>query len=478
MGRRRDPALLWLLACFVVLGVFVAAALLIGVGDGGGTDEDRSCRPRETPRARALLQCLGPALAFVETPLGHGSAVLLADGMAVTNEHVVHPFAEVDVVLQGGERHERVAVVGVDALSDIALIGPIDTGLPGAELNTAAGVEQGVDVFLVGFPGESNVNPKPTISRGILSRRRQARQFGQTYLQTDAAIGGGQSGGALVDERGRVIGISGLSFAERFALALSAEDVKVALGRIRSGESGRYRPFPTSGGVTQGSFKLADRDSVRVLAIPAAPEARTIRLTLPPHSRPAIDVVSLAGDVLFINQEALDIIAESQDVDPSSLSVDADEPIAPGVFEFDVPGDALALAFVGARLANGADVAFSATTPVVPIENDDRKYIVAGDVVEGVIDVLDRGDSYLIYLDAGEAVEIFAGSPTEDMHFYVRAPGEQLADAFVSDDGAGGLFGHDARDLFRAEEAGSYTIYVGAGDLDVAGYVLRVKWAS
>lgn len=132
--------------------------------------------------------------------------------------------------------------------------------LPGTKLSAADDVEQGVDVFLAGFPGESNVNPKPTISRGILSRRRQAREFGQTYLQTDAAIGGGQSGGALVDRSGRVIGLSGLSFAERFALALSAEDVEAALERIRSHESHRYRPFPTSGGVTEGSFRLADRE--------------------------------------------------------------------------------------------------------------------------------------------------------------------------------------------------------------------------
>jgi Trypsin-like peptidase domain len=483
MGRRRDPAVLWLLACFVVLGVFVAAALLVEVGDSDRPDDDRSalggdCRAAEAPLPRALLECLGPALAFVETPLGHGSAILLADGMAVTNEHVVHPFAEVDVVLQGGERHEGIPVAGVDPLSDVALIGPIDTELPGTKLGTADDVEQGVDVFLVGFPGESNVNPKPTISRGILSRRRRAQEFGQTYLQTDAAIGGGQSGGALIDERGRVIGLSGLSFAERFALALSADDVKLVLERIRSGESPRYRPFPTTGGVTQGSFKLADRDSVQVFAIPAAPEDRTIRLTLPPDRQPAIDVVSLSGDVLFINQAAVDIIAEFRDVDPSSLGVYAREPVAPGVFEFDVPEDAPAIAFVGARVANGADVAFSATAPVVAIENDDHKYIVAGDIVEGVIDVLDRGDSYMIYLDAGEAVEIFVGSPSVDMSFYVRAPGERLADASFSDDDGGGLFDSDARDVFRADETGAYTIDVVARDYDIAGYVLRVKPAS
>jgi hypothetical protein len=484
MGRRRDPALLWLLACLVVLGVVVAAALLVGVGDNGdsdATDEDQAeraddCHPEETSRAKALLECLSPALAFVETPLGTGSAILLADGLAVTNEHVVHPFAEVDVVLQGDERHEGVAVAGVDPLSDVALLGPIDTALPGTNLRAADDLEQGVDVFLVGFPGEADENPKPAISRGVLSRMREAREFGQTYLQTDAAIGGGQSGGALVDGRGRVIGLSGLSFAEKFALALSADDVEAALERIRSDESRPYRPFPTGGGVTKGSFRLADRDSFQVLAIPAAPEDRTIRLTLPPEVQPAIDVVSLSGDVLLINQAMLDVIAEYQDLDESRLSIYAHEPVAPGVFEFDLPVDAQAIAFVGTRLANSADVAFSTTTPVVVMEDDDQgQHIVAGDRIEGVIDVLDRADNYVIYLDAGEAVEIFVGSPSVDMAFFVRAPGEGFADAFVADGGGGGLYGSDARDVFVADEAGEYTIQVAAYDFDVAGYVLRVE---
>jgi hypothetical protein len=484
MGRRRDPALLWLLGCLVVLGVFVAAALLVGVGDNGdsdATDEDKSelagdCRSEETPRASALLECLSPALAFVETPLGTGSAILLADGMAVTNEHVVHPFAEVDVVLQGGERHQGVAVAGVDPLSDVALLGPIDTALPGTKLSAADDLDQGVDVFLMGFPGEGGLNPTPTISRGVLSRLRQVREFGQTYLQTDAAIGGGQSGGALVDGRGRVIGLSGLSFAERFALALSADDVEAALDRIRSDASRAYRPFPTGGGVTKGSFRLADRDTFQVLAIPAAPNDRTIRLTLPSDVRPAIEVVSLYDDMLFINQAMLDLFAEFEDLDESRLSIYPHEPVAPGVFEFDIPADAPAIAFVGTRLANGADVAFSATTPVVVIRDDEQEqHIVAGDRIEGVIDVLDRADDYVIYLDAGEAVEIFVGSPSVDMAFFVRAPGERLADAFVANDGGGGLYGSDARDVLVADEAGEYTIQVAAYDFDVAGYILRAE---
>jgi hypothetical protein len=483
MGKRRDPVLWWLLACLAVLGVFVAATLLVGLGDnsdGDAADEDESelagdCPSEDTPPARALLRCLGPAVGYVETPLGSGSAILLADGMAVTNAHVVHPFAEVDLVLHDDERHEGVAVAGVDALSDVALLGPIDTELPGTSFTSNTGdLEQGVDVFLLGFPGESGRNPRPTISRGILSRLRHAREFDQTYLQTDAAIGGGQSGGALLDERGRVIGLSGLSFAERFALALSARDVEVALERIRSDDSPPYRPFPTEGRVTEGSFRLADRDTFQVLAFPAAPNERRIRVTLSPDVQPVIEVLSLFGDPLFVNQAMVDYASEFE-VDTSELAVFVRELIAPGVFEFEIPGEASAMAFIGTRLADGADVAFRVNTPIAVIEDDDpREPIVAGDRLEGELDILDRTDDYVVHLDAGEAVDIFVGSPAGDMTFTVRAPGERLADAFFVDDGGGGLYDDDARDVFVADDAGDYTLHVATYDIDVTGYVLRV----
>lgn len=135
---------------------------------------------------------------------------------------------------------------------------------------------------------------------------------------------------------------------------------------------------------------------------------------LPPDLQPAVDVVDVSGDVLFINQAAIDIIAEFRDLDTSSLDVYAHRPVT---------------------------------------------------------------DNYTIHLDAGEAVEIFVGAPSTDMAFFVRAPGERLVDAFFSD-GGGGLYGSDARDVFRPDEAGDYTVQVTARDFDVAGYVIRVDPAS
>ena len=64
------------------------------------------------------------------------------------------------------------------------------------------GTALGSELLLVGYPAEVDLFPQPTITRGILSRFREWERLGITYLQTDAAIAGGQSGGALVNSRG------------------------------------------------------------------------------------------------------------------------------------------------------------------------------------------------------------------------------------------------------------------------------------
>ena len=83
----------------------------------------------------------------------------------------------------------------------------------------------GRSVFLVGYPAETDVFPQVSITEGIVSRFREWDLAGLTLFQTDAAIAGGQSGGALVNTDGDVIGISTWGFSEAgFSVATSAAD--------------------------------------------------------------------------------------------------------------------------------------------------------------------------------------------------------------------------------------------------------------
>jgi hypothetical protein len=119
---------------------------------------------------------------------------------------------------------------------------------------------------------------------------RSAEGFDQAFIQTDAAIGGGQSGGPLFDGDGGLIGIAGLSFAEEFALALTARDVRASVERIVAGQGDEYLAVPAATregeGTTTGSLRITDASDGQVLFLPAAGADRTWNLTVDAASRP------------------------------------------------------------------------------------------------------------------------------------------------------------------------------------------------
>ena len=183
-----------------------------------------------------IYEMVSPAVAYIETPTGYGSSFLVEGGFVVTNHHVVWPFEEVRVVFPGGT--ELLAPVAAwDPMSDIAVVGPVNTAAPPLELRDGENLALGSELFLLGYPGENDPFPKPAIVSGLLSRYRQWNQMGITYFQTDAATAGGQSGGVLVNAMGEVIGISGFSFTEaNYALVASAADLAPIVRQLIEGQ--------------------------------------------------------------------------------------------------------------------------------------------------------------------------------------------------------------------------------------------------
>ena len=150
------------------------------------------------PVADALLTAtevyalVAPTIVFIETPSGTGSGVLIDGGYIVTNRHVVWPYESVWATFPDGTWFEDVPVIGWDTLSDLAVLGPVDIPVAPAELADGEGLSPGSELYLVGYPAETEAFPEPTISRGILSRFREWEWLGMTYLQTDASIAGGR----------------------------------------------------------------------------------------------------------------------------------------------------------------------------------------------------------------------------------------------------------------------------------------------
>jgi serine protease Do len=136
-----------------------------------------------------------------------GSGVIVeADGIIVTNYHVVAQSDEIDVALADGRRF-KANLVGADAGSDLAVLRIDAKDLPTAEWADSDAVEVGEMAWAIGNP----FGLDRTITYGIVSavgRRGVVDNPFQEFLQTDASINPGNSGGPLVDVHGHVIGIT------------------------------------------------------------------------------------------------------------------------------------------------------------------------------------------------------------------------------------------------------------------------------
>ncbi|MGQ9615003.1 MAG: S1C family serine protease [Spirochaetota bacterium] len=173
---------------------------------------------------------------------GSGSGVIIApDGFILTNNHVVENVSRVEAKLTDG-RVIPARVLGADPSTDLAVVRAMADGLPVAELGDSSGLRVGQLVIAIGNP----LGFQGTVSTGVISalgrslRSRDGRLI-EDVIQTDAALNPGNSGGPLVDTRGRVIGINtamifmahGISFAIPINTAKWVVGELVTHGRVR-----------------------------------------------------------------------------------------------------------------------------------------------------------------------------------------------------------------------------------------------------
>ena len=150
----------------------------------------------------------------VQTPkrAAAGSGVIIsADGYIVTNNHVVDGADELTVTLNENSKEYSARIIGADKATDLALLKIDAKDLPAIVIANSDNVKVGEWVLAVGNPlGLNN-----TVTAGIVSAK--ARQTGEgvaSMIQTDAAINQGNSGGALVNTRGELIGINAMIWSQ------------------------------------------------------------------------------------------------------------------------------------------------------------------------------------------------------------------------------------------------------------------------
>lgn len=139
--------------------------------------------------------------------IGTGSGVIISeDGYIVTNNHVVKDASEIEITLNNKKSY-KAKLVGTDSKMDIALLKiDADVKLPYTTFADSDNVKVGEWVLAVGNP----YNLTSTVTAGIISAKaRNLDTKGiQSFIQTDAAVNPGNSGGALVNTRGELIGIN------------------------------------------------------------------------------------------------------------------------------------------------------------------------------------------------------------------------------------------------------------------------------
>jgi putative serine protease PepD len=176
-----------------------------------------------------------------------GTGFVVGEGDVLTNYHVVSEAEE--VVIFSDTRAIPADVIGIDPTLDVALLRPLEEGIVARPLEFAApsAIAIGQDVYAVGYP----LGIGKSISAGIVSGMsrvlpRTTSSWLSPYIQTDAAVSPGNSGGPLIDECGRVVGlITGkinAPAAENLAFAIPTEVLVPVVAEL--GTKGRVsRPW-------------------------------------------------------------------------------------------------------------------------------------------------------------------------------------------------------------------------------------------
>ncbi len=265
---------------------------------GDAAADDGSCRIKAEDAADvelldaysravvSVVEAVGPAVVGImvspaTTPQGPaeggaGSGVIIApDGYILTNDHVVQSAQTIAVTLHDGTRFPA-SLVGTDPATDLAVLRADGTGLPFATLGDSAALRTGQLVIAIGNP----FGFQSTVSSGVISalgralRSREGRLI-ENIIQHTAPLNPGNSGGPLVDSRGRVVGLNTaiIAIAQGIGFSVPANTARWVVsqllthGRVRRASLGLVAQQAPLDRRLVRYYHLSNRHGVAALAV-------------------------------------------------------------------------------------------------------------------------------------------------------------------------------------------------------------------
>ncbi len=294
--------------------------------------KDSSLQVPSTLNFKSAAQSVTPAVVHIRTVYGSGkfslnpldnylnplarssgSGIIISDdGYVVTNHHVIEDASHVEVVMNNNQRFYA-KVVGTDPSTDLALLKIKATNLPFVKYGDSDSVVPGEWVLAIGNPFDLN----STVTAGIVSAK--ARNIGilrdknnlqvESFIQTDAAVNPGNSGGALVNLKGELIGVNsaiatstgqyqGYSFAIPVSLVKKIMDDLLEFGQVQRGLLGVQ--------ITDVTAELAEDQNLDLM--------QGVFVTRVTEGSGAQEVGIREGDVITkINEHAVGSVSEMQE---------------------------------------------------------------------------------------------------------------------------------------------------------------------
>ena len=232
--------------------MILATAIVLVVGCGETATTQSPSDDTQIASITSAVAKVSPSVVYIVAEYGnwHSSGTgmfITTDGYILTNEHVVSEGYHATINLPDG-RNVEAEIVYRDSRLDIAILKCAGGNYPIVTLGSSIEPILGEDVVALGFPSAAQLGDSVSLSKGIISAFRTID--GVKYIQTDASLNPGSSGGPLVNVRGEVIGMNSwkLTESEGISFAIALNSIKAHINskvqQLASGEAS-YQPLPT-----------------------------------------------------------------------------------------------------------------------------------------------------------------------------------------------------------------------------------------